>query len=85
MLRAAEVPTDAVEAADNLLASPEFRTAVLSTDKGPKVAKIAEARLKKTEAYKSYINELNRTNSKKAINAVSTQGLIGYLLNGEEE
>lgn len=82
---ASKARTDAVEAADNLLASPEFRTAVLSTDKGPKVAKIAEARLKKTEAYKSYINELNRTNSKKAVNAISSQGLIGYLMNGEEE
>lgn len=82
---ASKTRTDAVKAADELLASPEFRTAVLSTDKGPKVAKIAEARLKKTEAYKSYINELNRTNSKKAVNAISSQGLIGYLMNGEEE
>ena len=68
-----------------MLASPEFRSAVLSTNKGPKVAKIAEARLKKTDAYKSYLNELERTNSKKALNAVSSQGLIGYLLSGEEE
>ena len=82
---ASKARTDAVEAADNLLASPEFRTAVLSTNKGPKIAKIAEARLKKTNAYKGYIDELNRTNSKKAVNAISTQGLIGYLLNGEEE
>lgn len=82
---ASKTRTDAVKAADDMLASPEFRTAVLSTNKGPKVAKIAEARLKKTEAYKSYINELNRTNSKKAVNAISSQGLIGYLLSGEEE
>lgn len=82
---AAKARTDAVEAADNLLASPEFRTAVLSTNKGPKIAQIAEARLKKTDAYKGYIDELSRTNSKKAVNAISSQGLIGYLLNGEEE
>lgn len=82
---ASKVRTDAVEAADNLLASPEFRTAVLSTDKGAKVAKIAEARLKKTNAYKNYLNELNRSNRKQAVNAISSQGLIGYLLNGEEE
>jgi len=48
-------------------------------------ALIAEARLKKTDAYKAYLNELQRTNSKKALNAVSSQGLIGYLLSGEEE
>lgn len=82
---ASKTKTKSIEAADNLLASPEFRTAVLSTNKGPKVAKIAEARLKKTNAYKGYIDELNNTNSKKAINAISSQGLIGYLLSGEEE
>jgi len=77
--------TPAIQAADDLLASPEFRTAVLSTNKGPKIAQIAEARLKKTAAYKGYIDEMNKTNSKKALNAVSSQGLIGYLLSGEEE
>ncbi len=82
---AAKTRTNAVEAADNLLASQEFRTAVLSTNKGPKIAQIAEARLKQTDAYKGYINELNRANSKKAVNAISSQGLIGYLMNGEEE
>jgi hypothetical protein len=82
---AAKTRTDAVKAADDLLASPEFRTAVLSTNKGPKIAQIAEARLKKTDAYKAYLNELERTNSKKALNTVTSQGLIGYLLSGEEE
>lgn len=82
---ASKVRADAVEAADNLLASPEFRTAVLSTNKGPKIAQIAEARLKQTDAYKGYMNELSRTNGKKAASAIASQGLIGYLLSGEEE
>ena len=84
--------TDAVKAADNMLASPEFRTAVLSTNKGPKVAKIAEARLKKTEAFKNYIREsdnkaLNRWKSQLTTGTAVSAGpsFIGWLMNGEEE
>lgn len=81
---ATKMRTDAVKAADDMMASPEFRAAVLSTDKGAKVAQIAEARLKKTAAYKNYITELNNSNAKKTINAISSQGLISYLLSGDE-
>ena len=89
---ASKTKTKSIEAADNLLASPEFRTAVLSTDKGPKVAKIAEARLKKTEAFKNYIRESDNKAFNRWKNQLTTgtavsasPSFIGYLMNGEEE
>jgi len=89
---ATKARTDAVKAADDLLASQTFRDAVLAADRGPKIAKIAEERLKRSKVFKNFINEsdnkaLNRWKSQ-AVTGSSVSGgpsFIQYLLNGEED
>lgn len=73
--------TPAVQVADDLLASPEFRTAVLAQTKEKKIANLAEARLKKTEAYKAYMKEQNKSRAA----SISALGLIPYLMNEDED
>ena len=72
--------TPSIQAADELLASPEFRTAVLSLQEPAKKQAVAMRKLENTEAYKKYIQK----QSKARLASISSVGLIPFLA-GEEE
>ena len=66
--------------ADELLASPEFRTAVLSLQEPAKKRAVTMRKLENTEAYKKYMQK----QSKARLASISSVGLIPFLA-GEEE
>ncbi len=72
--------TPSIQAADELLASPEFRTAVLSMAEPAKKRAVAMRKLENTEAYKKYMSSQNKTR----LASISALGLVPFL-NGEEE
>lgn len=73
--------TPAVTAADDLLSSPEFKSAVLASTKDQKIAKIAEAKLKQTKEYKNYIQNQNKTRAA----SIASTGLIPFLMQDDDE
>lgn len=73
--------TPALQAADELLSSPEFKTAVLSTGLDAKRQQRAAKALEKTEAYKNYIKNQNKTRAA----SIATVGLIPFLTSQDEE
>lgn len=73
--------TPAVQAADDLLASPEFKSAVLASTKEQKIAKIAEAKLKQTKEYKKYIQNQNKTRAA----SIASTGLIPFLMQDDSD
>lgn len=78
---AAKEKTPVIEAADNLLASPEFRTAVLSMDLPAKKRAAAMKKLESTDSYKKYIS----SQSKARAAQIASVGLIPFLVSEEEE
>lgn len=78
---AAKEKTPVIEAADNLLASPEFRTAVLSMDLPAKKRAVAMKKLESTDSYKKYMS----SQSKARAAQISSVGLIPFLVSEEEE
>lgn len=73
--------TPAIQAADELLSSPEFKTAVLSAGLPEKKAAVANRRLQQTEAYKNYLKQQNKTRAA----SISAVGLIPFLTSEEED
>jgi hypothetical protein len=73
--------TPAIQAADQLLSSPEFKTAVLSTGLDAKRQQRATKALEKTAAYKNYIKNQNKTNAA----SIATIGLIPFLTSQDED
>lgn len=73
--------TPAIQAADELLSSPEFKTAVLSAGLPEKRAAIANRRLVQTDAYKKYLQSQSKTRAA----AISSMGLIPFLTAEETE
>lgn len=78
---AAKEKTPVIEAADNLLASPEFRTAVLSMDLPAKKRAVAMKKLESTDSYKKYMSYQSKARAAQ----ISSVGLIPFLVSEEEE
>ena len=78
---AAQEKTPAIQAADELLSSPEFRTAVLSMDLPAKKRAVAIKKLESTGSYKKYMS----SQSKARAAQISSVGLIPFLVSEEEE
>ena len=73
--------TPSIQAADELLASPEFRTAVLSLQEPAKKRAVTMRKLENTDAYKKYMQK----QSKARLASISSVGLIPFLAGEEEE
>jgi len=73
--------TPSIEAADELLASPEFRTAVLSMAEPAKKRAVAMRKLESTDAYKKYMQKQNKSR----VASISAVGLVPFLTGEEEE
>lgn len=73
--------TPAIQAADELLSSPEFKTAVLSAGLPEKRAAVANRRLAQTDAYKKYLQRQSQSRAA----AISSMGLIPFLTAEDEE
>jgi len=72
--------TPSIQAADELLASPEFRTAVFSMSDAKNKRAAAMKKLESTTAYKKYLQSQNKSR----LASISSIGLIPFLA-GEEE
>jgi len=79
---AAKEKTPAVQAADDLLADPAFRTAVLSYEKGSKGKSAAQEKLKQRPSYKNFIKSVNSIDDKTAALIVGG-GLVPFLIDSE--
>lgn len=73
--------TPAIQAADELLASPEFRSTVLSLDLPQKRQQLAIKKLEQTKEYKNYLNSQNKTRAA----SIASMGLIPFLTSESEE
>ncbi len=76
--------TPAIEAADDLLADPDFRTAVLDYEKNRKPDTPAQNKLKKKPAYKKYLHVLGEGIQDNNL-IIDSAGLIPFLLTPQEE
>lgn len=75
--------TPAIEAADNLLADPDFRSAVLDYQKNANPSSPIQEKLKKKPSYKKYIDAFG--DELKNNNLIDNSGLIPFLLAPAEE
>lgn len=73
--------TPAIQAADDLLSSSEFRSAVLDYQKSGKAVSPAQQKLKATAAFKRYI----KAQDPQIAEAIASQGLIPYLTQEENQ
>lgn len=78
---AAKEKTPSIQAADELLASDAFRSAVLSMDLPAKKRVRAMRRLESTDAYKKYLAAQNKTRAAQ----IASMGLIPFLASEEED
>ncbi len=73
--------TPAIQAADDLLSSPEFRTAILDYQKSGKPISPLQQKLKATTEFKNYIKAQDPKTATKIIGI----GLVPYLLSQDDE
>jgi len=77
---ASKEKTPAVEAADDLLSSPSFKTAVLDFEKNGKQSPDIKKKLESDEKYKKYMKA--QDDAKKIL--IQKNGLVPFLISGEE-
>lgn len=78
---AAKTRTPAITAADDLLADPSFRTAILDYQKTGKANSANQNKLKSSANYKKYIG--SQSDARKIL--IEKNGLVPFLINDEEE
>lgn len=80
---ASKEKTPAIEAADDLLADPTFRTAVLDYQKSGKATTPAQEKLKEKESYKNYLKAIGYSAKDKA--EIENIGLVPFLMQPADE
>jgi hypothetical protein len=73
--------TPAIQAADDLLSSAEFRTAVLDYQKSGKPISSAQQKLKMTSEFKNYI----KAQDPKVAGKIVSVGLVPYLVSQDDQ